>query len=145
MDEKDEKILKLLKDNSKLTSQQISKKTLIPITTVHNRIKNLRKKEIIKKYSIVVDNKKLGRVISAYVHISVDYRSGKQSQIAMAKKLCSKEGVEEVSIVTGDYDMMVKVRVRDMDELNNFVVEYLRMMEGVERTQTSVILYEMES
>ena len=39
MDEKDEKILRLLKENSKSTTQQIAKKTLIPITTVHNRIK----------------------------------------------------------------------------------------------------------
>ena len=49
MDEKDEKILKLLKENSKLTTQQISKKTLIPITTIHNRIKKLEKEGIIKK------------------------------------------------------------------------------------------------
>ena len=58
MDDKDEQILQILKENSKLSTHQISKKTRIPITTVHNRIKKLKKEEIIKKYSIIIDKKK---------------------------------------------------------------------------------------
>ncbi len=143
MDKKDEKILELLKEDSRLTSQQISKKTLIPITTIHNRLKKLRQTGIIKKYSVVLDNKKVGRPISAFVHIAVDYRFGKQSQVDLAKKIYSRDVVEDVCIITGDYDVMVKIRVKDMDELNGFVVEYLRMIEGIERTKTSVIMHEV--
>ena len=58
MDEKDEQILQILLINSKLSTHQISKKTGIPITTVHNRIKKLTKKGIIKGYTIVIDHKK---------------------------------------------------------------------------------------
>ena len=143
MDKKDEKILELLKEDSRLTSQQISKKTLIPITTIHNRLKKLRQTGIIKKYSVVLDNKKVGRPISAFVHIAVDYRFGKQSQVDLAKKIYSRDVVEDVCIITGDYDVMVKIRVKDMDELNGFVVEYLSMIEGIERTKTSVIMHEV--
>jgi|TARA_Y100000031_G_C8188621_1_gene370256 Lrp/AsnC family transcriptional regulator for asnA, asnC and gidA len=143
VDKKDEKILELLKEDSRLTSQQISKKTLIPITTIHNRLKKLRQTGIIKKYSVVLDNKKVGRPISAFVHIAVDYRFGKQSQVDLAKKIYSRDVVEDVCIITGDYDVMVKIRVKDMDELNGFVVEYLRMIEGIERTKTSVIMHEV--
>ena len=51
MDKKDKTILELLNENSKLTTSQISKKTIIPITTVHNRIKKLEKEGIITGYT----------------------------------------------------------------------------------------------
>jgi len=51
LDDKDWQILEILKDNAKLTSHKISKKTAIPITTVHNRIKKLEMNGIIKKYA----------------------------------------------------------------------------------------------
>jgi len=140
MDEKDERILNVLKENSKLSTQQISKKISIPITTVHHRIKKLEKEGIIKKYTVVLDSKKIGKLISSYILIRVDYRHTKQSQLEMAMNLKSKDAVEEVSIVTGSIDMIVKIRVKDIAELNQFVIKYLRMMEGIERTETLVIM-----
>ena len=67
MDKKDAKILKVLKENAKLSTQQISKKTLIPITTVHHRIKKMEKEGVINGYTTIVDNKKIGKNIAAYV------------------------------------------------------------------------------
>ena len=146
MDEKDEKILKLLRENSKLTAQQISKKVLMPITTVHNRIKKLEKEGIIKKYTLEVDNKKIGRAIAAYVQIIVDYKllkEKKMSQHDLAKKLKQHEFVEEVAMITGGTDIIIKVRVESVDELDNFVTRYLRNIEGIEKTQTMVVLNEI--
>jgi len=142
MNEKDERILGILKENSSLSTQQISKRTSIPITTVHNRIKKLKEEGVIERYTVVLNHKKIGKPISSYILIRVDYRNTKQSQHEMAKKLKSKSIVEEVAIVTGSTDMIVKVRVKDMEELNNFVIGYLRMMDGVERTETLVIMHE---
>ena len=142
MDEKDKRILNVLKENSKLSTQQISKRVSIPITTVHHRIKRLEKDGVIERYSVVLNPKKTGKMISSYISIIVDYRYTKQSQHEMAKNLKSKDVVEDVAIVTGSTDMIIKVRVKDMDELNEFVIKYLRMLDGVERTETLVILHE---
>ena len=146
MDRKDEKILELLRENSKLTTHQISKKTLIPITTVHNRIKKLEKEGIIKKYTLELDNKKLGKTIAAYVHITVDYRLLKElkmSQQELAKKIKQVESVEEAAMVTGGTDIVIKVRAGDIDELDEFVTKKLRNIGGIEKTQTMVILNEV--
>ena len=146
MDEKDEKILKLLKENSKLTTQQISKKTLIPVTTVHNRIKKLEKEGIIKRYTLELDNKKIGKSLAAFINITVDYTLLKQikmSQYELAKKIKQHESVEEVAMVTGGTDILIKVRAKDIDELNNFVTIQLRNIDGIEKTQTMVILNEI--
>lgn len=146
MDKKDEKILELLRENSKLTTHQISKKTLIPITTVHNRIKKLEKEGIIKKYTLELDNKKLGKNVAAYIQITVDYKLLKEikmSQHELAHKIRKNEFVEGAGIVTGGTDIIIKIRVKDIDELDNFVTNYLRSIDGIEKTQTMVILHEI--
>ena len=146
MDKKDEKILELLRENSKLTTNQISKKTLIPVTTVHNRIKKLEKEGIIKIYTVEFDNKKLGKNLAAYIHIVVDYKLLKEikmSQHELARKLRQNEFVEEAAMVTGGTDIIIKVRAKDIDDLDNFITKYLRNIDGIEKTQTMVILHEI--
>ena len=146
MDKKDEQIIEILKENSKLSTQQISKKTSIPITTVHNRIKKLEKEGVIKRYTLELDNKKLGKDIAAYINIVVDYRLLKEknlSQHELARKLKQHEFVEEAAMITGGTDLIIKVRVKNLDQLDNFVTKYLRNIEGIEKTQTMVILNEI--
>jgi len=145
MDKKDEQIIEILKENSKLSTQQISKKTSIPITTVHNRIKKLEKEGVIKKYTIVLDHKKTGKPISAYVLIITDSKLLKQikkTQQDIIKKLKLHPSIEEAAIVTGGTDIIIKVRVKDMDELDKLIEEYIRNVDGVDSTQTMVILNE---
>ena len=142
LDKKDLKIIEILKQNSKQTTSQISKKFNIPITTVHNRIKKLEKLGIIKNYTVVLDYKKLDKGILSYVLVSVMYTlpNGKKvSQEEIAKNL-KNLGAEEVSIVTGGTDIIVKVRVKDVEELNDFIIKRLRDIEGVDKTQTLIVL-----
>lgn len=146
-DSKDMKILEMLKTDSKLTTQQISKKTLIPVTTVHNRIKRMERSGIIKKYSVVLDHKKLGKGVMAFILLTVSYvlPSGKKvSQTELAKTIGSLPQVEETHIVTGGTDIIIKVRVQDIDALNQFVISDLRSIEGVENTQTIITLSSSE-
>src|SRR4030043_1031795 len=117
LDKKDLKIIEILKEDSKQTTNQISKKFNIPITTVHNRIKKLEKLGIIKSYTVVLDYKKLDKGILSYILVSVMYTlpNGKKvSQEDIAKEI-KKIGAEEVSIVTGGTDLIIKVREKDED------------------------------
>lgn len=141
-DEKDLKVLELLKENSKLTTGQMSKKLRMPATTIHNRIRKLENENVIKNYTIVPDYKKLGKEILAYVLVTVSYMlpSGeKVSQEKVAREI-KNLGAEEVCIVTGGTDIVIKIRAKDVDELNNFIVKKLRSVEGVDKTQTMIAL-----
>ena len=146
MDEKDEKIVMILKKNAKLSTHEISKKTLIPITTVHNRIKKLEKDEIIKGYTVNLDYAKLGKALSAYTLVSVDYPSLKQikmNQEQLARKLMSYDEVEESSMVTGAFDMVLKIRAKSMADLDKFITGVLREQKGIGATQTLMVLHEL--
>src|SRR3989344_3839407 len=143
INKKDIKILRLLKQNSKFTNEEISKKTGIPITTVHNRIKKLEKLGIIKNYTVILDNKKLGKEISAYILVTVDYKLLKQkgiSQHDIARTLKKYHFVETVSMITGLSDIIILVCVENIDQLDELITKELRNIEGIEKTQTLVVL-----
>ena len=143
LDENDMKIVELLKTDARLTTKQISKKTLLPITTVHNRIKKLERMGIIKHYSAIIDYKKLGKAISAYILMTIDYSYLKQKNITqhdLARSIKNHPWVNHVSMVTGNTDMVLKVVVNDVNQLDEFVTKYLRNMDGIQKTQTMIVL-----
>lgn len=144
MDEKDRKIIEALKEHAKLSTQQIAKKTLIPTTTVHNRIRKLEKEGIIKGYTVVLDNRKLGRNLAAYVFLSVDHNIIKKiGKPSLAREIRKMEFVEDVALITGTHDMIIKARVESIDQLDKLVVEKIRNLDGIARTETCVILSEV--
>jgi Lrp/AsnC family transcriptional regulator, regulator for asnA, asnC and gidA len=143
VDEKDRKILDVLKENSRLSSHKISKKTLIPITTVNNRIKKMQRKGIIKRYTVDLDMKKLGYEIAGYIFVQISLEELKRKNMKTRNLIM---GIKKHPLVyyaenlTGDMDLLVKVYAKDINELNEYVVGTLSAMQGVEKTRTSIIL-----
>ena len=145
LDDKDYTILDELKKDGKLSSQQLSKKTKLPISTIHNHIKKMEQSGVIKGYTVLVDRKKTG-MIGAYVLVMVNYHPPDGTtidQYELAKKIKQIKCVEEVSMTTGSSDILVKVQGKNMDELNEFVTKQLRSFRGVDKTQTLVVLNEI--
>ncbi len=145
VDEKDLKILELLKNNSKLSSYQIAKKTLIPVTTVHNRIKKLEKNEIIKAYTIKINEKKLGKMITSYVFLEFDINSMLSKKFTyddIAREIKKAGIVEDLAYITGEKDIIIKIRTKDIEEANKYILEHLRKIPGILRTNTYVALQE---
>ncbi len=143
LDNNDQKLLMLLQQDCKTSVQNLAKETGLPPTTVHNRIKRLEKLGIIRKYSAEIDWKKAGKPVVAYVLVSFEYilpTGGRVQQEDAAKEIRGMEGVEEVSILAGGADLLVKIRVKDIDGLNDFVVRKLRNVQGVDKTQTMIVL-----
>lgn len=146
IDEKDSQILEELRKNAKLTTSQISKKTRIPITTIHNRIKKLEKEKIIKNYTLSLDFEKLGKPLTAYILLTINQTlpsHKKISQEDVGKKIKTFEDVETVDMVTGATDILIKVRSKSMNDLNDFITHKLRNIEGVDKTQTMMVLKEL--
>lgn len=143
----DERILMLLQKNAKLTSREISEKIGIPVTTTHNRIKKMEREGIIKKYTAIADNKKLGRNISAIVHIMMNSKfmlDNSMAQETLGKKLMLFPEVEKCFVVTGESDMILHVSTRDVDDLHNFLDNKLRKIGGIEKTVTSIVLKDVD-
>src|SRR3989338_610799 len=142
LDGKDIAILELLQKDSSKSMKWIAKKLALPLTTVHNRIAKLERDGIISGYNARLDYKKLGYDVSAYVQLTVDYATRDFSQVDAAKKIRALHGVDSVCIVAGTTDIIVKVRAKDTDGLNDFLLNHLRKIEGIDKTTSIVVLKE---
>jgi len=145
LDEKDWKILEVLKEHADYTTRQIARKTLLPVTTVHNRIRKLRASKIITKYTVELDNKQIGKGFVAYVLISANLSLLKQkklSQYDLADQIKRFDFVERVDIVSGGADLVAIVRVKDVEEYDKVLLGKLQNLEGIDKTQSLIVLHE---
>ena len=143
LDEKDLAILHLIQENSKLTAKQIAKKINSPITTVFAKTKRMEEIGIIKQYRAILAPDKLNLGTAAFILASVSYRSKIDdtpvSQRVVAEEIARFPEVQEVYIITGDWDLLVKLRAENVDAVGKFVVDKLRLIKGLEKTLTCMV------
>ncbi len=144
IDEKDQKILEILKDHAEYTTRQIAKKTLLPITTIHNRIKKLKTEGIIKKFTIKLNYEKLNQNFRAYILITANLhilKEKKRTQHDLARDLRKFPFIERVDIVSGGTDIVAIVRVKDVKEFDEVLLGKLQLVEGIEKTQSMIVIH----
>lgn len=143
LDEKDILILTLIQKNCKLTARKIARKINSPITTVFAKIKRMEELGIIKGYRAILDSKKLNCGTTAFILASVTYRIKNAEtpvfQRVIAEQIAKFSEVQEVHIITGDWDILIKVKERDVDAIGKFVIDKLRTVKGIEKTLTCMV------
>jgi Lrp/AsnC family leucine-responsive transcriptional regulator len=143
LDEKDSAILMLIQKDSKLTAKQISKKVNAPITTVFAKMKRMEELGVIREYRAIVSPEKLSAGTAAFILASVSYRAKDNdapvSQRVVAEEIARFPEVQEVHIITGDWDLLVKLRAENVDAVGKFVVDKLRLIKGLEKTLTCMV------
>ena len=132
-------MIEALRSDARLSEKKLAKRTRIPMTTVHNRLKRLRDSGVIKKHTVVLDYAKLGRPLIAFVMVRA---SPGADQKKLLKFVASKAGVDEAAMITGEFDILFRARVASMEELNGLVVQDLRKSEMVSDTRT-MLCYEL--
>ena len=133
LDEKDFMLIDELSKDATLSEKKLARRTGIPMTTVHNRLRKLREFGVIKNYTLRLDYAKLGRPLVAFVLVKVMPGT---SQKEILDKIASIHHVCEVAMITGDFDIIFKARVATMEELNEIVVRKLRMEKSIGDTRT---------
>jgi len=135
IDKKDKIILTELKKNARNSTKNIAARVKIPRVTVHDRIQKMVERGIIKSFNVTIDYKKVG--FSSEVFIFVSFLPNLEvSQRQLAKRITKLPGVSEVHIISGEYDLLLKVRGKSLEEIGKLVIDKLRQLQGVGRTLT---------
>lgn len=127
MDEIDKKILNLLQKDDKISYQAMSEELKMAASTIHNRVKRMKERGIIKQFSAIIDSQKVGYQTTAWLGLSVDPRRMKE----IAEKIASYENVQVVAISSGDHDLVAQVISKDDKELWKFINSKIKTIEGV--------------
>jgi Lrp/AsnC family transcriptional regulator for asnA, asnC and gidA len=143
IDEIDRKILRELQVDCKLSSRELSKKLNMPITTVHQRIVKLKSKGVIKSFSGIInpESVNLGCMAIVFVHTKTT-KIGKKiyGSAELAEDMAKIPGVLEVHMITGRYDVMLKIRAENERMIGNEVASTIRALPGVVSTETFIVV-----
>ena len=135
LDNTDERILKNLMVDARLSARQLALKLGISTVTVLSRIKKLEKEKIIKGYTALIDHEKLGYNLTAIIEIIAK----KDKIIDIETELSKIENVCGVYDITGNTDTLVIAKFKSRNELSEFV-KGLASIQNIENTITHVVL-----
>ena len=133
VDEKDEQILGLLEENSRMTYVEIANSVSLSEGAVRNRIQSLVNEGVIKRFTI---EKAISHGVRALTMIAVEPGI---PTFEVSKKVNQLEGVERIYEVTGEYDIVMVSTGNNIESINK-VIEDIRKIEGVEKTNTIIVL-----
>ena len=139
-DELDMKILSELSKNASISIPRLSKSFSINTSVLYSRIKRLSKRNLIQKYTIIVNQTLLGLNVKAIVGINRDPKLKESIHLAILKI----PEVNTISEVTGRFDMMVTLSAHTLEELHNVVIGQIGKIEGIQNTETFVEMQKTE-
>ncbi|MBN1331069.1 MAG: Lrp/AsnC family transcriptional regulator [Candidatus Heimdallarchaeota archaeon] len=135
IDEKDRMILVELSKDARIPTKRIATILDIPRVTVHTRIEKMKQDGIIKKFTILADYEKLGLPVTAFVFVEYSYQTD-VSQRILAEQIANINNVYEVHLISGEWDILVKIRGGTLEEIGQIVLDKIRTLKGVSKTIT---------
>lgn len=135
MDKKECLILACMRKDAKQPLINISKKVNIPMSTVYEKVRKSERKEIIKKYTVLLDFQKLGYSIRINMLIKAKDRN------ALGKLLDEKKNVNSVFKINNGYDFLIDCIFQNMLELQEFEDE---IEEHITKKQTYYVTDELK-
>jgi Lrp/AsnC family transcriptional regulator for asnA, asnC and gidA len=133
-DELDMRILSELTKDASISIPQLSKKLKINSSVLYSRIKRLMKRDLIKKFTVIINESQLGIHIKATIGIN---RNPKLKEKIHSELLKIPE-VRSIIEVTGRFDMILTIYARTLEELHKIVIERIGRIEGIQTTETFV-------
>ncbi|MCK5592922.1 Lrp/AsnC family transcriptional regulator [Candidatus Bathyarchaeota archaeon] len=135
LDETDIKIMEILLSDARLSSRQIAKQCGVSIGTVLSRVKKMEKEGVIKGYSALLDQEKIGYELTVISEITVS----KGRLLEMENEIARLPNVCGVYDVTGLIDAIIVAKFKNREELSKFTKRLLALP-YVERTNTHIVL-----
>ena len=136
LDEIDVQILGLLQEHCKLPLAKIGQRVGLSAPAGIERIKKLEENGVITSYTALLDARKLGCDITAFIGVLTSHP---KSIIDVEQQIESRPEVLECHHVTGSYTLLIKVKTANTTTLEE-LISHLRSIEGVSRTETMVVL-----
>lgn len=142
-DKVDKKLLELLQLDSKQTNKELSNKLNLSVTTVYERIKKLERENVINKYVALVNKEMVDKSFVAFCQIKLAQHS-QDFVIKFEKDVANLTEVLECYHISGDYDYLLKVLVKDMEAFREFMVNRLTKISLIGSTHSTFMISEVK-
>ena len=144
LDKVDKSMLRALQADGRLSNVELARKISLSPPAAHARLRRLEKDGYIRQYTAVVDREKAGYDLLCFIHISLQMHQ--VTQVEKFREATRKmPEVLECHHITGEYDYLLKVVLKNRKDLERFVVDKLTPIPGVARIHTSLVFTEVKS
>ena len=142
-DDIDKKLIEYLQFDSKQTNKELSNKLNLSVTAVYERIKKLERDGVINKYVALVNKKQVDKSFVAFCHIKLIQHT-QDYVVKFENEVASLNEVLECYHISGDYDYLLKVMVKDMPPFREFLVKKLTSINHIGSTHSMFVINEVK-
>ena len=139
----DKQLLAYLQTDSKQTNKELSHKLNLSVTAVYERIKKLEKDGFINNYVALVNKNRVDKAFVAFCHIKLIQHT-QDYVVKFEREVANLSEVMECYHISGDYDYLLKVLVKDMAAFREFVVKKLTSINHIGSTHSMFVINEVK-
>ena len=137
LDSKDRRIVALVQRDGKLPQAEIAKRVGLSTAAVNERLKKLENAGVIRRYAALVDPAAVGASVTAFVEVFIEHP---RHEPGFIEEILGLDEVQECHHITGEFSMLLKIRLRNMEALQTLLLRRLNALEGVRQTRTVMVL-----
>lgn len=140
----DRAILKILQEDAFLTTKEVAAQLNLTTTPVFERVKRLEREGYINRYTALLNRKKIGLSMLVFCDVALKEHN-RDYLLRFERAVVELSEVLECHHITGEYDYVLKVVVRDMDGYQQFIKEKLAALENIGRVQSHFVMTEVKN
>ena len=144
IDDYDRAILEALQADGRIANAELARRLALSAPAIHARLRRLEEVGLITRYAALLDREKLGFDLLCFVNITLQ-RHTREHVDLFRQRIQQIPQVLECHHVTGEYDYLLKVVVRNRKELEHLLMEELTPIPGVAHIHTSLVLNEVKA
>jgi DNA-binding Lrp family transcriptional regulator len=144
LDEIDKELLRFLQEDSRLSNIELARRVSLSPPATYARVRRMEEQGLIARSTVIVDREQAGFDLLCFVQIGLQVHQFEKVE-HFRQLIGSLPEVLECHHITGEYDYLLKVVLRNRKELERFIVERLTPIPGMARIHTSLVLNEVKS
>ena len=144
LDDSERRILRELQKDGRMSNVDLARKTGLSDSPCLRRVKQLEDTEIIASYTAILDHKKIGFDVVAYIQVHLDQRSEAMTR-KFKEAVLNEPSITECFAMSGGYDYLIKVVAKDLDDYSDIAMKRVLRFPGVKDITSGFILDDVKT
>ncbi|CAB3781428.1 Lrp/AsnC ligand binding domain-containing protein [Pararobbsia alpina] len=143
LDKLDHKILRLLQREGRMAMKELAEQIGLSLTPCIERVKRMERDGVISGYYARVNPALLGTALLVFVEITLDHKNGSMFE-QFRREVAKIPEVLECHLVSGDFDYLIKARIREMGDYRKLLGDMLLQLPGAVQSKSYVVMEEIK-
>jgi Lrp/AsnC family leucine-responsive transcriptional regulator len=143
LDNIDRRILEILQDNARISNQELADEVGLSPSPCLRRVKLLESSGIVRNYAALLDPAAVGQALQAIVEVRLEHQTS-ASVARFEKEVLKYPQVLECYLLAGDWDYVLRVVARDLDDFREFCVNSLAKIAGVSNVKSNICMKQVK-